>query len=124
MNKQGKIVLVDDDETIVELLQYWFRHQGFETMNFSSGTPVLPYLHQHQEEISLVILDRLLPDMDGIELLDGIPEHVPVLILSVLGSDKDVLEGIRRGAVDYMPKPFNVDILVEKSKSLMFKNHV
>ena len=73
----------------------------------------------------LVILDRLLPDMDGLEILKTIekthPSHCPVIFLSMLSSEKDLIQGLKEGAIDYVTKPFNLDLLVLKAKRLINK---
>lgn len=115
------ILLVDEDENILEILKYWFQQQGFSTLEFKSGKEAFEYIsdEKNRDSVKLIILDRMLPDMDGIELLTKLERRIPVLILSSLGADKDVLEALKKGALDYIVKPFNVDILVEKAKSIV-----
>ena len=120
-----KIIVVDDDEDIVKLLTYEFRGLGFEVQSFASGTPALSFLLQEDnlQDVYLVILDRMLPDMDGLDILRDFskkfPQKVPVLILSVLGSEGDVLAGLQTGAIDYVTKPFSVFKLMQKAINLI-----
>ncbi|MCF7853049.1 MAG: response regulator transcription factor [Simkaniaceae bacterium] len=122
------VILVDDDEDLLHILEYLFQNEGYGTESFTQGKPALNYLldESHSESIALVVLDRILPDMDGIEILMQIQEkhqhRIPVLILSALDAEKDVLEGLKRGALDYIGKPFNQKILMEKARSLISRN--
>lgn len=123
--KPIKIVIVDDDEDLQKILSFAFSSEGFEVKSIISGTEALTYLlnQENLQTVSLLILDRMLPDMDGIQILeqlgDKFPKHIPVLILSVLSAEKDVLAGLKRGAVDYVIKPFSLPILMEKASRLL-----
>lgn len=121
----NKVVIVDDDEDLMRLLIATFESQGYEVKGIGTGKEAIAYLREesHVKSLSLLILDRILPDMDGIEILrffiekyDGL---VPVLILSTLSAEKDVLEGLKKGAVDYVSKPFSVNILIQKARKLI-----
>jgi DNA-binding response OmpR family regulator len=123
--KPHKVVIVDDDEDLLKLLLFTFDAEGFDVYGMTNGKEAISYLSNDQnlESISLLILDRLLPDMDGLEILQQFAEkfkhRVPVLILSVLSAEKDVIHGLKQGAVDYIPKPFNFPILMEKVLALI-----
>jgi len=124
-DKPKKVVIVDDDEDLLRLLSTSFRSSGCEVVEFKTGHEAKDYLfnESNAKEISLLVLDRLLPDTDGIEILKELQGKYsplfPVLILSSLSSEKDVLEGLSKGAVDYVPKPFNMNILMQKANQLM-----
>lgn len=121
----GKVLIVDDDADLMRLLVAGFKAKGFEVKSFLKGKEALSYLQNETEakSLSLLILDRILPDMDGIEILRFFIEKykgiVPVLILSTLSAEKDVLEGLKKGAVDYVSKPFSLPILMQKALALM-----
>lgn len=120
-----RVLLVDDDEDLLRIVSFYFKGRGFETKEVTTGAEALSYIadEKNMERVALVVLDRLLPDADGLDILAKIREKykskVPVLILSVLGADKDVLEGLKKGALDYVGKPFNPDILMQKAMSLI-----
>lgn len=123
--KRPKILIVDDDEDLLKLLMFAFEAEGFDVHGLTSGKEAAAYL-SHEKNIyslSLLILDRLLPDMDGIEILQQFAEklrhHVPVIILSILSAEKDVVFGLKQGALDYIAKPFNLPILMEKASALI-----
>ncbi len=119
------VVIVDDDEDLTTLLEFGFKGKGFETKVFLEGTSAKNFLlnDDNLKSVVLIILDRLLPDMDGIEILNAYKLHtslsIPVLILSVLSSEKDMLSGLKKGAVDYVAKPFSLPVLMEKAQFLM-----
>ncbi len=122
---KNQVVIVDDDEDLLRLLVSAFQAQGFETKGVTTGKEALKILLDETQVAStcLFILDRMLPDMDGLDILkqfrDKFPNQVPVLILSTLSSEKDILEGLKKGAVDYISKPFSLPILLEKALKLV-----
>lgn len=125
LKNKKKIVIVDDDEDLLSALTVIFESEGFEVHGFTLGKEALKYLlpEEHLNSCSLLILDRLLPDMDGLEILSTLnarnPSHCPVFILSLLSSDKDVLSGLKTGAADYITKPFNLEVFTEKAKKII-----
>jgi two-component system phosphate regulon response regulator PhoB len=116
---------VDDDEDLQKLLSYEFRELGFEVQSFKAGETALEFLlnPQNLEDVFLLILDRMLPDMDGLDILQQFneksPVKVPVLILSVLSKENDIIAGLQGGAVDYIPKPFSVFMLMQKALNML-----
>ena len=122
---KNTIVIVDDDEDLLHLLVALFSSQGYHVQDFKTGKEALVYLLNEGNiaSMGLLILDRILPDMDGIEILKlfraKFHEKVPVLILSVLSAEKDVMEGLKKGAVDYMAKPFSIPILMQKVQKMI-----
>jgi DNA-binding response OmpR family regulator len=123
------IVAVDDDDNIRKMLSISFQSQGFSVKSFENGKDALDFLldEKNIENLSLLILDRMLPDMDGLEILKKVQEKyenkIPVLILSVVSSQKDILEGLKQGALEYINKPFNLEILMQKAKDLIEKEN-
>lgn len=123
-SESKRVVIVDDDEDLLKSLTFILKSEGLEVQGFLTGKEALVYLLKEENinQCSLLILDRLLPDMDGLEILRTLntkfPKHCPVLILSLLSSDKDVLSGLTTGALDYITKPFNLEIFAEKVKKL------
>ncbi len=119
------VVIVDDDEELLKLFSATFKGRGFQVKTFTAGKEALEALANNKEieSTSLLILDRMLPDMDGLAILKELQEKVsvecPVLFLSVLSSEKDVLKGLKEGAVDYITKPFSIELLLEKVHKLL-----
>lgn len=124
-DKKNEVIIVDDDEDLLKLLVAAFISKGFEVKAITTGKAGLAYLldEKNLEGAALLILDRMLPDMEGLDILKELearfPGKVPVLILSVLTSEKDILSGLKTGAVDYIGKPFSLPILMEKALSLV-----
>ena len=116
-----KVIIVDDDEDLLRLLVFAFKEKGFEPSTLSTGKEALSYLmrEENTKDAVLLILDRILPDMEGLDILKQFKPKIPVLILSALSSEKDVLAGLKLGAVDYIPKPFSLPILMQKALSLI-----
>lgn len=121
------VIIADDDEDLLQMLVFAFESEGFVVHGFSKGQEALEYISDeaHLKNISLIILDRLFPDMDGMDILHRVSEKgggkIPVMILSVLSSEMDVLAGLRKGAIEYVTKPFSLPILLEKAYALMEK---
>jgi DNA-binding response OmpR family regulator len=122
-----KIVIVDDDNDLLRLLAAAFKAQNFEVKAISSGQEAMNYLMDEKNtlDIQLIILDRLLPDMDGMDIMrtfrQKFADKIPILILSVLSAEKDVTEGLEKGAVDYISKPFSIHVFMQKVKKLLVK---
>lgn len=122
---QSTIILIDDDVNLNQMLTYTLEAHGFTVVAFRSGIEALQYFNAKEwtHPLPIIILDRLLPDMDGLEILRALKQRyasrIPVLILSALSADKDVLEGLEEGAVDYITKPFNLNLFIQKVSSLV-----
>ncbi len=109
----GKSVfIVDDEPSIVKLLTYWVRDKwGYSVETFGNGEQVLEHLNQQPD---LILLDIMLPGLNGIEVLKKIKsfdENLPVIILSAQGRIEVALEALRFGAFDYFPKPIDTQRL-------------
>ncbi|MBM3183781.1 MAG: response regulator transcription factor [Chlamydiae bacterium] len=124
-SKKDTVLIVEDDEDILQILTLAFKSKGFNTKGFANGKEALSYLmkKENTDSACLLVLDRLLPDMDGLEILkklqEKFPNKLPVLILSALSAEKDVLEGLKKGAVAYEVKPFSISVLMQKALVLM-----
>lgn len=127
-NEQKKsIVVVEDDEDLLVMITFALEAEGLKVHGITNGTEGMNFLLKDENigNVSLLILDRMLPDMDGIDILKKIvakyPKHIPVLILSALSAEKDIISGLKYGAIDYMTKPFSLEILMEKVRILIKK---
>ncbi len=106
------IVTVEDDKTISELVEFNLINEGYDVKNFGSGRELFNGRDTFAD-VSLFILDIMLPDMDGFEIcvkLRKIPafESVPIIMLTAMGSEKDKVKALDSGADDYVTKPFGV----------------
>jgi len=117
-----RIVIIEDEKDIVELLRYNFRKEGFEVESFTRGGDGLEYLRRHAA--SLVVLDILLPDLDGLEICRRLRgeerlKSVPVIFLTAKGEEIDRVLGLEIGADDYVVKPFSPRELVARVKAVL-----
>ena len=107
------ILVVDDDNDILELLEYNLSNAGYDVLGFLNTKHVRQVLSE--ESIDLIIMDRNLPDIEGslyIEMLRSKNIDTPVIFLSAKDSQKDIKEGFLRGADDYITKPFDMEELL------------
>ena len=115
-----RVMLVDDDETIIETLEYNLKRHGFDVVSFNNGRNALSKLDEASP--SLVILDWMLPDMVGPEICKLIRSRsvdVPILMLTGRSSPADVATGLTSGADDYLCKPFSNIELMARVQALL-----
>ena len=116
--KKFAILIVDDEARIVNFLSSKLKASGYEVLTASNG---IEGLEQAQaQEPDMVILDVLMPKMDGLEMLKELRSFstVPVIMLTAKGADADRIKGFQLGADDYLPKPFNPDELVVRIEAV------
>mgnify|MGYP000460765818 CR=1 FL=1 len=104
-----KILLIEDDRELAESMRFQLEKEGYETDICDDGEEGLYYMKERSHD--LVILDRMLPSMDGITVLqEARKNHVstPVIMLTAKGGDMDKILGLEYGADDYITKPFNI----------------
>ncbi|QRG68257.1 response regulator transcription factor [Brevibacillus choshinensis] len=123
MNTPYLVYLVDDETNLLELLQSYLQSAGLQVKAFSSGNDVLPYLEEEQPH--LWILDIMMPDIDGYELLRLIREksNVPIIFISARDQDVDKIIGLELGSDDYLAKPFLPRELVIRAKKLLQRTY-
>lgn len=111
------ILVIDDDPAIQNLIEIYLKNEGFHVIKAGDGLQALDILNQN--EIHLVILDIMMPRMDGIKTCCKIREEkeIPVIMLSAKTEDMDKIHGLSVGADDYITKPFNPLELVARVKS-------
>jgi len=116
------IAVVDDEEDIVELISYNLKREGFDVRGFYDGESFISSLKSFYPD--LVILDLLLPGMDGFEVCryirrDERLSRIPIIILSVKDSEIDKVVGLELGADDYLTKPFSTRELIARVKAVL-----
>lgn len=116
--KQYKVLLVDDEERILNFLLSKLKISGYEGIAARDGIEALQRVRE--EEPDLVVLDVLMPKMDGFETLKQLRtvSSVPVIFLSARSVDADRIKGLSLGADDYLPKPFNPDELIARIEAV------
>lgn len=116
------IVLVEDNEILVKSIKKVLKHHGYTVTNFINGNEALSFIRTNHHTIDLVILDILLPGVDGLEIAKSLREnkiHVPILILTTKNSTDDIVNGFDYGVDDYLKKPFSFDELLVRIRALL-----
>jgi len=116
--KRFRILVVDDEERILNFLSTKLKASGYEVLTAPNGVKGLEQVQA--QEPDMVVLDLLMPKMDGLEMLKQLRTFspVPVIILTAKGADTDRIKGLQLGADDYLPKPFNPDELVARIEAI------
>jgi two-component system OmpR family response regulator len=116
----GRILVVDDELGVRELICESLRLSNYETQEAADGLQALAFLRK--EKFDLIILDINMPKLDGLQLLEKIRKEeiaTPALLLSARSDKDDVTKGLRVGADDYMTKPFSIEELVLRVKAIL-----
>lgn len=117
------VLVVDDEQHIRELVRMGLALQGYDVLEAASGRDALELVEREQPD--LVVLDVMLPDIDGFEVtrrlrrMDDAQRDLPILFLSARDTTADRIEGLRLGSDDYLTKPFSVEELVERVRAVL-----
>lgn len=113
----GKILIVDDDEKIRDLISIYLENEGLATVKAESAIEALKMLEKGR--FDLVLLDIMMPEMDGIQACMKIRQerNMPIIMISAKSEDMDKIQGLASGADDYLTKPFNPLELMARVKS-------
>jgi DNA-binding response OmpR family regulator len=116
---KGAILLVDDEERVIELLSLYLKKEGFSVQTARDGQEALEKARHYKP--ALVVLDLMLPKLDGIEVCRRLRQFsaVPVIMLTVRDDDLDKILGLEMGADDYVTKPFNPREVVARIKAIL-----
>src|SRR5690348_7559879 len=118
-SKKFSILLVEDEENLQDTLKLNFELEGYEVTSAYGGEQALKAIHN--EYFDLIILDVMLPDIDGITVCENIRltnTEIPILMLSAKNQSKDRILGLKKGADDYLTKPFSLEELLLRVKIL------
>jgi len=118
-DRSVRILLIEDDEEICLLLEEYLEEQGYLVRSVHDGLAAMRKLER--ESWNLVLLDIMMPGLSGLEVLDRLrrSSDMPVILLTALGEESDRVAGLRRGADDYIVKPFSPRELVARIESLL-----
>ncbi len=121
------IFVVEDEEDILELIQYNLVRESYRVDCMTSGEEALKRARKSPPD--LMLLDLMLPGVDGLEVCrkikaDPLTAHIPIMIVSAKGEEADVVTGLELGADDYVAKPFSPRILTSRVKSLLRRKRV
>lgn len=120
---KANLLLVEDEENLRETIKLNFELEGYSVTALDNGMAALKAVKD--EYFDLIVLDIMLPEMDGITVCENIRMHnnqVPVLFLSAKNSSTDRIEGLKKGGDDYLTKPFNLEELLLRIEKLVVKN--
>ena len=118
----SKILVVDDEEDILELLRFNLSNEGFQVSCAASGEEALEKVKT--EVPALILLDLMLPGIDGLEVASRIrsqasTKEIPIVMLTAKGEETDIVKGLEIGADDYITKPFSSDILLAHLRAVL-----
>ncbi len=116
MDKKIKILAVDDEDFNLDIITEYLEDAGFEVIGASDGVIALEKLKQHPD-VSVIVLDRMMPNMDGMAMLkilndDDVLKDIPVIMQTAAASSKQIQEGIEAGVYYYLAKPYNESLLL------------
>ena len=120
---QPRVLVVDDEEHITELVSMGLTYNGFEVERVASGRSALEAVQRRRPD--LIVLDVMLPDLDGFEVArrlrqtEGAGTRVPVIFLTARDTTQDKIAGLRLGSDDYVTKPFSIEELIERVKAVL-----
>lgn len=117
-----KILIIEDDRDIVEMLDYNLKEEGYETVSALNGEQGIALAGKERPD--LIILDIMLPIMDGFEVCralknDDSVAHIPIIILSAKSQETDKVVGLELGADDYVTKPFSPRELIARTRAIL-----
>jgi DNA-binding response OmpR family regulator len=120
-SSQGTVLVVDDEPTILDVVGRYMERAGYETFRAADGPEALRLAAAHRPD--LVVLDLMLPGIDGIEVMRQLHEapgpRIAVILLTARGEESDKLVGLRQGADDYVVKPFSPAELVARVDAVL-----
>ena len=121
---RNTILLVEDNPSMSKLISFKLGKEGFKIDIAEDGEDALDKFFNHKAEYDAVILDLMLPVLDGTQVLKrirGAGEKIPVLVLSAKSQERNVLDGFELGADDYLTKPFSPNELIARVKKMLEK---
>jgi DNA-binding response OmpR family regulator len=122
--KKSTILIVEDTPETLELLRRLIEQEGYATILANDGEKGVQYALKYAPD--LILLDRLLPKLPGLQVCRKLKQKeasasIPIIFLSVLDSEKDIVDGLKAGADDYITKPFNPDELLARIERVLYR---
>jgi two-component system alkaline phosphatase synthesis response regulator PhoP len=119
---KNKILIVDDEEDILDLVNYNLTKEGYKVYQVTTGEDALESAREVVPD--LVLLDLMLPGLDGLEVCkilknDPLTHNIPIIMLTAKGEETDVVTGLELGADDYIPKPFSPRVLIARVRAVL-----
>jgi two-component system phosphate regulon response regulator PhoB len=118
------ILIVEDTPETLELLRRIIEKEGYKTVLANDGVKGFQYALKYNPD--LILLDRLLPKIPGLQVCmrlrqDETTKNIPIIFLSVLDSEKDIIDGLKAGGDDYVTKPFSPDELLARIERVLYR---
>lgn len=115
------VLVVDDEVKIVRALKDFFTINSFHVLTAYDGAEALEVFYEHNTDIDIILLDVMMPKIDGFAVLEEIRETslVPVIMLTAKGEEYDQIQGFKSGADDYIPKPFSPSLLMARVDAVL-----
>ena len=125
-NEDPTILLVEDDPTLLSTLAYNLTRDGYKVLTADDGEAALVHVEQRGDTIDLIILDVMLPGLNGFQVLRAVrrSHSIPVLMLSARGEEQDKVDGLELGADDYVVKPFALRELLARVRAVARRRNV
>ena len=119
---KSKILIVDDEEDILDLVHYNLTKEGYEVFKVTTGEEAIESARDNMPE--LILLDLMLPGLDGLtacKILKNDPKthNIPIIMLTAKGEESDIVTGLELGADDYIPKPFSPRVLLARVRTVL-----
>jgi len=120
-----RILIVDDEPGMIEILEINLAHEGYDVKGVLNGPEAL--LQARADPPALIILDVMMPGMNGWQVLEQLQAdprtaEIPVVMLTVMAQNEDVVKGLEKGAVEYITKPFHIRAVTETIKLVLTKD--
>ena len=117
----NKVLIIDDDKELCALIKKCIEQEKLSAVTVYNGIEGVRLIDENKDSYSLIILDVMLPDIDGFQILQKIRDtsNIPVLMLTAKSSEEDKVFGLRLGADDYLTKPFGINELLARVNSLI-----
>ena len=125
LNEKNKILIVEDEQDIRDLLIFNLQKEGFKVESTDNGDSALSLIRKNN--FDLILLDLMLPGIGGFDLTrilknDKKTSETPVLMLTAKGEESDIVKGLELGADDYMTKPFSIKVLIARINKILIKS--
>ena len=125
LNEKNKILIVEDEQDIRDLLIFNLQKEGFKVESADNGDSALSLIRKNN--FDLVLLDLMLPGIGGFDLTrilknDKKTSKTPILMLTAKGEESDIVKGLELGADDYMAKPFSIKVLIARINKILIKS--
>ena len=117
----NKVLIIDDDKELSALMKKCIEQENLSAVTVYNGIEGVRLIDENKDSYSLIILDVMLPDIDGFQILQKIRDtsNIPVLMLTAKSNEEDKVFGLRLGADDYLTKPFGINELMARVNSLI-----